>query len=394
MDVQTRRRNFTFLGRSATDKPAAREVVQTLERAGAAVQVIRRDVSGKADVLTCMTTSPKPIGGVIQAAMGLHEALFSTMTHKAWHTGIQPRWRGTWNIHEALEGKDGQVDFFIMTSSVSGSVGTATESNYCSANGFLDAFARYRQSLGKPVSSIGFGMISEVHENSEIEALLLRKSIQPLDEEGFLQTFDLSLSGTPSAGSIEYDKFAKSHVLTGLKPHDIRKVVEKGFDVNNGTIQDPRTILLSASLDASSEDDDAALTSIDASWSKGPPAAVIKALTTEAAGATSLNEAVLALVIRRFSYLLLMSLNKVDTNKALASYGMDSLIARRVPIVVLECVQGRCSVVGYFEFDKSLANFGRHGGDGNFRKIAIDEKKRCGRCCVVRIRAWIMHFYH
>lgn len=73
--------------------------------------------------------------------------------------------------------------------------------------------------------------------------------------------------------------------------------------------------------------------------------------------------------------MLLMSLNKVDTNKALASYGMDSMIARRVPIVVLECVQGRCSVVGYFEFDKSLANFGRHGGDGDFRKIAIDEKK-------------------
>ncbi len=160
-----------------------------------------------------------------------------------------------------------------------------------------------------------------------------------------------------------------------LGAHDIRKVVEKGFDVNNGTIQDPRTILLSASLNASSEDDGAALTSIDASWSKGLPAAVIKALTTEAAGATSLNEAVLALVIRRFSYLLLMSLNKVDTNKALASYGMDSMIARRVPIVVLECVQGRCSVVGYFEFDKSLANFGRHGGDGDFRKIAIDEKK-------------------
>ncbi len=211
-------RNFTFLGRSATEKPAAREVVQTLERAGAAVQVVRGDVSSKADVLTCMAVSPKPIGGVIQAVMGLHEALFETMTHKAWHTGIQPKRRGTWNIHEALEGKDGQVDFFIMTSFVSGSVGTATESNYCSANGFLDAFARYRQSLGKPVSSIGFGMISEVHENSEIEALLLRKSIQPLNEEEFLQMFNLSLSGTLSAGGMEYDKLAKSHVLTGLEP--------------------------------------------------------------------------------------------------------------------------------------------------------------------------------
>ena len=323
-------RNFTFLGRSATDKAAAREVVQNLEKAGATVQVVRGDVSKKADVVNCMTVSPKPIGGVIQAAMGLHEALFSTMTNAAWHTGIQPKWRGTWNIHEALEGKDDQLDFFLMTSSVSGSVGTATESNYCSANGFLDAFARYRHSLGKPVSSIGFGMISEVgylHENPEIEALLLRKGIQALNEEEFLQVLDLALSGQPSAAGMEYDQLAKSHILTGLEPHGIRKMMEQGFDVNNGAMQDPRTILLSASLDSKSGDGGTTLTSIDASWSKGLPAPVIKALAAGASGATSLEEAILAVVSRSFSNLLLMPLDKVDTKKPLASYGMDSMIA-------------------------------------------------------------------
>jgi len=126
------------------------------------VQVIPGDVSNKSDFAACMTVSPKPIGGVVQAAMGLHEALFPNMPHAAWHTGIQPKWRGTWNIHEALQGIDDQLEFFLMTSSVSGSVSTATESNYCSANDFLDAFARHRRSLGKPVTSIGFGMISEV----------------------------------------------------------------------------------------------------------------------------------------------------------------------------------------------------------------------------------------
>lgn len=135
-------RHFTFLGHSAINKATAKEVVQNLKKAGATVQVIRGDVSNKEDVMNCMTISPEPIGGVIQAAMGLHEGLFSTMTNEAWHTEVQPKWRGTWNIHEALEGKDCQLDFFLMTSSVSGSVGTATESNYCSANGFLDVFAR------------------------------------------------------------------------------------------------------------------------------------------------------------------------------------------------------------------------------------------------------------
>lgn len=323
-------RNFIFLGRSGTDKQAAREVVESLESSGAVVRVVRGDVSNKADVVACMTASPKPIGGVIQAAMGLHEALFSRMTHAAWHTGVQPKWRGTWNIHEALEGKDSQLDFFILTSSVSGSVGTATESNYCSANGFLDAFARYRLSLGKPIKSIGFGMISEVgylHENPEIEALLLRKGIQPLNEEEFLQVLDLSISGSPSAGGMEYDKLAASHILTGLEPHGIRRMMEQGFDVNNGTMQDPRTVLLSASLDAASGDDGAAVASIDAAWSKGLPAHAVKALAAEAANAISLNAAILAVVARRFSNLLLMPLDKVDTKKPLNSYGMDSMIA-------------------------------------------------------------------
>lgn len=323
-------RHFTFLGRSATDKTAAKDIVSSLERGGATVQVVRGDVCNKDDVAKCMTVSPRPIGDVIQAAMGLHEALFSTMTNTAWHTGIQPKWRGTWNIHQALEGKDSQLDFFLLTYSVSGSVGTATESNYCSVNYFLDAFARYRQSLGKPVTSIGFGMISEVgylHEHPEIEALLLRKGIQPWNEEEFLQVLDLSLSGRSSAEGMEYDKLARSHILTGLEPFGIRRMMEQGFDVSNGTMQDPRAVLLAASLDPKAGGDGAAVASIDAAWSKGLPLSVVKALEAGAVDASTLNEAILTLVCKRFSNLLLMPLEAVDARKPISSFGMESMIA-------------------------------------------------------------------
>ncbi|KAI9789487.1 MAG: Type I Iterative PKS [Peltula sp. TS41687] len=323
-------RNFTFLGRSGCDKPSARELVENLEKAGATVQVVRGDVVNKEDVVASVAASPLPIGGVVQAAMGLHEALFTNMTNKAWHTGIQPKWRGTWNIHEALEGKDDQLDFFLLTSSVSGSVGTATESNYCSANGFLDAFSRYRQSLGKPICSLGLGMISEVgylHENPEIEALLLRKGIQPLNEDEFLQVIDLALAGNPAADGMRYDKLASSHILTGLEPHGIRKLLQQGFDVNNGTMQDARTVLLAASLDVDESSEGGVSGQVaTTSWSKDFPAALAKAFASEAAAAT-LNEAILGLVRKRFSNLILMPLDKVDNAKPLAQYGMDSMIA-------------------------------------------------------------------
>ncbi|RYP11736.1 hypothetical protein DL765_007632 [Monosporascus sp. GIB2] len=135
---------FVFLGRSDYDKPSAKTMVSRMESMGASVtvKVVRSDVSKAADVTaaakTCQTIGV--IGGVVQAAMGLHEALFQHMSNEAWHTIIQPKWAGTWNLHNALavDGRDKQLDFFHLTSSVSGSVGTATESNYCAAN--LTAF--------------------------------------------------------------------------------------------------------------------------------------------------------------------------------------------------------------------------------------------------------------
>jgi hypothetical protein len=72
----------------------------------------------------------------VQAAMGLSKALFCHMTNKAWLTGIQPRWAGTWDLYDGIEGHDEVLEFSLLTSSLSGCVGTAIESNYCSANGF------------------------------------------------------------------------------------------------------------------------------------------------------------------------------------------------------------------------------------------------------------------
>jgi hypothetical protein len=78
-------RNFVFLGRSGCDRPDAKKLVTGLEDAGAKINVIRGDVvnadATTAAVKACEATG-RPIGGVIQAAMGLSEALFAeSMIH-------------------------------------------------------------------------------------------------------------------------------------------------------------------------------------------------------------------------------------------------------------------------------------------------------------------------
>lgn len=338
--MQRGARHFVFLGRSGADKPSARQLVTRLEEAGATVTVVRGDVSQAehvtAAVDACINMGRR-IGGVVQAAMGLHEALFTRMPNEAWHTGIQPKWQGTWNLHNALQvhvdkDKANEPDFFLLTSSVSGTVGTATESNYCSANGFLDSFAHWRRSRGQACVAVGLGMISEVgylHENPEIEALLLRKGIQPLNEEEMLQVVDLALS-SEAAGSRE-----EAHMLTGLEPAAIRELSKQGFDVtSHGVLIESRASILLASLLAEREASEApqqggnaaAAVAAAAPWFKEVPAALSATFAPEADAETR-GEAVLRLVKSRFSNLILMPADQIGETRPLPDFGVDSMIA-------------------------------------------------------------------
>lgn len=332
-------RNLVFLGRSGCDKQSARDHVSLLKKAKVNVTVVRGDVVEPSRVAAAMSacrSTGKPVGGVVQAAMGLHEALFSRITSDAWHTAIQPKWAGTWNLHKALEGHDQDLDFFLLTSSVSGSVGTATESNYCAANGFLDAFARWRRAQGKPAVSVGLGMISEVgylHENPEIEALLLRRGIQPLNEAEFLQVIDLALSGAQDPANASHGDLSSAHLLTGLEPFGVYSLMEQGFDVSHGTMQDPRSSVLSAALAATHDlgrQEQRGTTETGhlatSAWLKGLPMHTAGSLISEA-DAPSLQDAILRLTRKRLSNLILTPPDQIDHDRPLAKFGVDSMIA-------------------------------------------------------------------
>lgn len=305
-----------------------------LKSLGVESSVIKGDILSLDDVKSainaCLSTG-KPIGGVVQAAMGLHEALFSRMPNTAWHEGIDAKWVGTWNLHTALEGHDKMLDFFLMTSSVSGTVGIATEANYCASNGFLDAFARWRREQGKLATSIGLGMVSEVgylHENPDIGNILLRKGIYPLSEEEFLQIVDFALSKGSDLDPNE------AHILTGMESFGFRDLMAKGFDVNNLPMLDPRSSLLAEALDAEQrrlngghDGKQGRFAANTAVWAKELPELVSGSLLRAETDAISLHDAVLRVIRRQFSNLILIPLDQIEDKKPLAQFGVDSMIA-------------------------------------------------------------------
>ena len=251
------------------------------------------------------------------------------MSNEFWHTGIDPKLVGTWNLHSAIKGKDTNLDFFLMTSSISGSVGTATESNYCAANYFLDVFARHRRAHSLPATSVGLGMISEVgylHENPEIEALLLRKGIQAINEDELLQIIDCAIAHPHATSSVPAaDPYSAAHLLTGLEPHGIQKMRVQGFDGTNPTLNDPRAAILAASLDGES---DAALKSNNV----GLPAELAAALDARAADggggeASFILDTIVSLIAKRFSNLVLIPVERIDSARPLVKFGMDSMLA-------------------------------------------------------------------
>ena len=248
------------------------------------------------------------------------------MTHEAWHTGVQPKFKGTYNLHYALEGNDSDLDFFLMTSSVSGSTGFASEANYCASNSFLDAFARYRCSIGKPAVAVGLGMISGIgfiHEDMETEARLLRKGIQALSEDEFLQIIDLALS-EPSATATDgrYDPLQKSHILTGLEVFGVRELRKQGFDVLPSAFTDVRAASLAASLES---EDEISVAPFTHESSSGFPRLLAEALSVK--DNTSVIATIANLASEKLSNLTLISIDKISAQIPIGEYGMDSLIA-------------------------------------------------------------------
>ncbi|KAM0804375.1 reducing type I polyketide synthase 10 [Usnea florida] len=326
-------RRFVFFGRSGTEKQEAKNLVQDLRNNGADVSVVYGDVAKFADVEQAIAQIPKPIGGVVHAAMGLDEALFGAMTEAKWRKCIDPKIKGAWNIHNALRGKEDNLDFLLLTSSISGSVGTATESNYCSANAFLDAFARYRRSLGLRAISIGLGMISEVgylHEHPEIEALLLRKGLHPITESELLQMVDIALT-EDSRGDEPYGSshFMEGHILTGLEAQSLQSIRDQGFEGGSHVLDDPRTLIMARSL-AQDDKGDATNAVGSAHGTHSLPKPVADALATEGTPINTLTGALDSFLAEKFRNLLLLPKDQLSAETPFSQFGLDSMLAAEV----------------------------------------------------------------
>lgn len=214
--VEKGARNLIFLSRSGGKSPEAQAFINDLEsHSMVSATVIAGDVSNIEDVQRALSAAKRPIAGVLQMSMVLkvsHSALcpsllsstnlftmqdqiLSKMTYEDWVAALTPKVQGTWNLHFELQ--SAPLDFFVLFSSVTGTMGFASQANYAAANTFLDSFVQYRHSQGLPASVIDLGFMADIGYAAEQSPQTLNivntMDIQIIEEKELLQALEISV---------------------------------------------------------------------------------------------------------------------------------------------------------------------------------------------------------
>jgi len=151
-----------------------------------------------------------------------------TMSLEMFNAALTPKVKGAQALHSALQGHD--LDFFIMTSSISGTLGNPGQTNYSAANTYLDTLASHRVSKGLPATSIILPMILDVGvvaESDTLESKITRKGWYGIDEREMLHSFETAmLQSSRNNVSIA----SNAQIILGVEPEYLANAISSSDD--------------------------------------------------------------------------------------------------------------------------------------------------------------------
>ncbi|KAE9363949.1 hypothetical protein N431DRAFT_474945 [Stipitochalara longipes BDJ] len=219
--VQNGAKNLSFLSRSAGSGKHDANFVREIESMGCTAQLVRGDVSNHDDVARAVDGTMAPLKGIVQMSMVLRDQMFDGMSIEDWHAVTRPKVQGTWNLHNVALSRGLDLDFFLLFSSLSGVLGQIGQSNYASANTFLDAFVQYRAAMNLPCTAIDLGAMEGIGYLSENQELLRKmqgtgwRAVQEID---LLRALDLAMMSPSTRSQRRQGAAAGDTFLLGLAP--------------------------------------------------------------------------------------------------------------------------------------------------------------------------------
>ncbi|MUM15943.1 SDR family NAD(P)-dependent oxidoreductase [Mycobacterium sp. CBMA271] len=214
--------DIVLTSRRAPDADAQKLIEEMTERYKTRIHVFTADVGEEAEVaklLERIRAEVSPLAGVAHLAGVLDDALLGQQSVERFRTTLAPKAFGAEYLDRLTKGDD--LDFFIVSSSVSSLFGSPGQSNYATANALLDGLIARRRAQGLPATGINFGpwgqggMASSAAASANISA----QGLIPLDPSAALAALaEVVANGTGQATVIKANWQRAAKVLGSSRP--------------------------------------------------------------------------------------------------------------------------------------------------------------------------------
>lgn len=334
--------------RDITNVAEAQKQIESLASRDIHVETFVCDVSRKDQVMRVIRqiSSSRPIRGIVHAAVSYLDLTFDKLSSSRWNESLSAKVEGTKNLHEATLSMS--LDFFVMTTSALSVYAIATQGAYTAANNFQDAFARYRQRLVLPASTISFSLIKEitnvgtdtktVHLFERNKALTLGESqFLTLLEPAFLNNRTAEKTSSDQWSGQSQDPLSAANLHTYLDPAGmVARMREEMASEAPSSATAPRwysdgrvSLIMRAFSDAQRQSAD-----LQGSLDAGPKDAVThlhnefsEAVREGVTGRAHTVAFVQKAITNVVAEMLFVDAESIDPAKSVAELGVDSLIA-------------------------------------------------------------------
>ena len=188
-------RHIVLLSRRTPDETVEKSL-QSIRDTGCEVVVCSADVTSHKDMASLINRFGNDwpaLGGVIHAAGVLDDGMLVDQSWDRFEKVIATKIRGAEILDELTA--EMSLHFFILYSSVAAVLGSRGQSNYATANAFLDGLAWQRELSGKVATSINWGPWTEGMANEErVRKQMALQGITPLSTEEAHQCMEYMLA--------------------------------------------------------------------------------------------------------------------------------------------------------------------------------------------------------
>jgi NADPH:quinone reductase-like Zn-dependent oxidoreductase/acyl carrier protein len=214
--------DLVLTSRRAPDTDAQRAIDEIAERYKCRIHVFAADVGDESEVeqlLERIRTELPPLAGVVHLAGVLDDALLSQQSLERFETTLAPKAFGAWHLDRLT--RDDELDFFIVSSSVSSLFGSPGQSNYATANALLDGLVAQRRANGLPATGVNFGpwALGGMASSAAATANISAQGLIPLEPSAALGALtEVVANGTGQAAVIKANWQRAAKVLGSSRP--------------------------------------------------------------------------------------------------------------------------------------------------------------------------------